>query len=114
MIILGVLGAFSLNNWNDNRIEQKRITSQLEALVKSLEGQKEQLEDIRITHMFRYNSLQYILGMADVTLYVIPDGLEEVAFEISWFWKAPIPKEQNRKFIDLSFSWSGRYGYHFS
>ncbi len=109
VITAGILLAFSLNNWNENRIVQNRITSQLEALVKSLEVQKEQLDFIRITHMFRYNSLQYILGMADVTLYVIPDGLEEVAFEISWFWKAPIPKEQNRKFIDLSFSWSGRY-----
>ena len=40
VIVIGILVAFSLNNWNESRIKDKSVRKHLESLTQAIEDEK--------------------------------------------------------------------------
>jgi hypothetical protein len=64
VVMIGILGAYSLNNWNENRKKSDRIELYLEALVEDLTDDVGHLEGTRDVNIFRQRSLDYLLAIS--------------------------------------------------
>ncbi len=91
LVVIGILIALSINNWNEERKSDKQIELLLNNLVKSIEEDKSYLTKTTILQEFRSNSLSYVLKFARNDL------------EQSSAIKIPIPKHENNNF------WEGSY-----
>jgi hypothetical protein len=75
LVILGILLALQINNWNSERIERKTFKSNLQFAIEDLEQDKTDL--IRLT-----NERKRILDKADFILKAIKEQKDLSAFEI--------------------------------
>ncbi|WP_179345369.1 DUF6090 family protein [Winogradskyella ursingii] len=91
LVVMGILIALQINNWNEEKKSNKQIQSLLNNLVKSIEEDKAYLTQTEILQEFRSNSLSYVLKIAKHDL------------EQNSIINTPIPKHKNNNF------WEGPY-----
>ena len=69
LVVIGILIALQINNWNENRIENKEVKTYLNNLILDLNEDQEVLDRMNNWQTFKYFSMQYLLEMEGTNLY---------------------------------------------
>ena len=110
LVMLGILLALQVNNWNEERQERQKIIFGLDALREALHEDFESLENGRRVEIFRSYSMQYLLNLTALTSkYFEYTQLNHLPFQENRIWEDTLPEAFNRDFIHLCFAWSGRH-----
>lgn len=109
LVVIGILIALQINNWNEEKKKVQTIKVYLQSLSDDLKDDIEVFKELEILASFRYYSTQYLLKMANEPLYD-PTGDEHVvsAWEGNYIWDGLIPDGYNTEFIKLAFLWTHR------
>ena len=104
LVVIGILIALSINNWNEGRKSDKQIELLLNNLIEAINQDLDYLKGTAAVHEFRFNSLQYMLKISGST----PMNFEPLhKLEKMAVWKESYPDTINRKFMELTFFYSG-------
>lgn len=79
-VVIGILVALQINNWNENRIRQRSLSRHLESLARSIEHDKRELSISMKFNEFRYHSRQYILKLSGIPADPYPDMPKQDSF----------------------------------
>jgi len=109
LVVIGILIALQINNWNEDRKKVDTIKVYLQNLAEDLENDLENFKYGEINSTFRYYSTQYLIQLSGEPVYnPEADGHRVEEWKASYLWNNPIPKEYNREFIQLAFLWTHR------
>ena len=108
LVVIGILIALSINNWNESRIKNKSVKSHLESLTEAIEHDIREQSISMEFNEFRFHSWKYLLKMSGI--YV--DSLRDIPRPNTYIvnvWNKPYPDEISKDFIDASmkqFNWA--------
>jgi hypothetical protein len=109
LVVIGILIALSINNWNEEKSKKAKISTYLENLVENLKEDLNTYERLKDITNFRYHSLQYILEQSGQSKYdALLDGMTIPSFEKMSIWEDDIPNNYNEELFKLGFLWSHR------
>ena len=106
LVVIGILIALQINNWNENRIENKEVKTYLNNLILDLNEDQEVIDRMNNWQTFKYFSMQYLLEMEGTNLYdPIADRKNDIPpFKTISIWDKEIPNVYDKEFIQLAFS----------
>jgi hypothetical protein len=104
LVVIGILIALSINNWNEDRKKQKLINNQLLNLATSMKADSSMWNGTIEMNEFRSSSFEYLLKKADQSFSPLPDLPKADSTRL---WKGPYPNPDitDINFIKNSFSW---------
>lgn len=105
LVMVGILLALQVNNWNEDRKTQLQIRKQLRNLKFSLESDSESFERTVQVNSFRSQSMEYLLRRAGQSTEPCP-GYPTNAGKYSWL--QPFPDTSDHTYIETSISWFAR------
>jgi hypothetical protein len=109
LVMIGILLALQVDNWNEERLEKQKIKLGIVALKEAMHEDLEIFENGKEIEIFRSYSMQYLLNLTGQTSSFFEyNQLNHLPFEDNWIWDDPLPEEFNREFINECFTWSGR------
>lgn len=73
LVVIGILIALQINNWNNNRIESDKIRSYAKLLIEDLE------RDIQMVEFSRRQATRAIIRLDSLTLYVKDRKIEDIS-----------------------------------
>jgi hypothetical protein len=107
LVVIGILIALQIDNWNEQRQEEERIKSQLVNLMRDFKGDRETLQYVRGFHAFRVHVAMYLLnkyGIKEKAItYAEAGPLPEL--DSTGLYAGPVPDSIDRAFITRGFSW---------
>ncbi len=110
LVVIGILIALQINNWNESRKEYLKLKVYLENMKNDLTNDIARMEDIHDINMFRFYSLQYILRLAEKKELDI--GLAGTTVppwkQGNHIWSGDLPQNYDKEFLRLAFLWSHR------
>ena len=112
LVVIGILIALQIDNWNEQKAINRDINHYLSALIKDMKLDIGSLQASRRYHVFRVHSGIYLLKQhdPDLKLSFLPDNSSLPKWEQpSWAWQNPIPTSYNRDFVETSLIWLFRY-----
>lgn len=112
LVVIGILIALQINNWNEERVIKNNINLYLGTLIQDMRGDVNIVESGRRYHVFRIHSGIYLLNQYNPQekLNFLDDNNNLPAWEDpSWRWEGPIPTTYNADFIHTSLIWLFRY-----
>ena len=111
LVVIGILIALQINNWNESQIQDQTIRTYLQNLHEDLVVDTLSYRGSINKDLFRYYSLQYVLKVTDQSMYdpEVTDWKELPPFRRFWDWKKPIPEEYDKEFFELALIWSYRH-----
>ena len=62
LVVIGILIALQLNNWNSNRIQKQKESLLLNALNKEFKSNKVQLDSVLTKHKYSMKSVEYLMS----------------------------------------------------
>jgi len=108
LVVIGILIALSINNWNQNRISNKTLNTYLVNLKQDLLNEQLILNSMIEWHSFKHHSMQYLLKMEGTNLY---DPVADEKTNIPHFppnqdnaWHIGIPDDYDKDFIAYAYS----------
>ena len=108
LVMIGILLALQVNNWNENRLNNIAVKTYLNKLIQDFTDEQESLNLIIDRHSYKYFSMQYLLEMEGTNLY---DPIADRKSDIPQYkpipysiWLKEIPKVYDKEFIQLAFS----------
>ena len=105
LVVLGILIALQINNWNENRLNNLSVKSYLNNLIQDLNDDQEKLDTMYERHTFKYFSMQYLLNMEGSPFDPIADRKSDIpSFKSSIYWDKEIPEVYDKKFTQLAYS----------
>lgn len=108
LVVIGILIALQINNWNENRLTNKAVESYLNNLKQELENEQNILDLINRWHSFKYYSMQYLLKMEGSNLYDPTadrkNDIPPLYIQNYPYWNKQIPEAYDNEFIQLTFS----------
>ncbi len=111
LVVIGILIALSINNWNENQKARVTLNSKLKSLILALESDRHSLIKFEQSLMFKINSLQHLLKLTGIPQVSIEEHFPKRNFILynkdDRFWKGPYPDTINRKFIEIVIKESG-------
>ena len=111
LVVIGILIALSINNWNERNTIQENITVQVSALISDLKKDKLTLIEVRGCHAFRVHSVLYLMkqyGSAKDPVLFAEAGEIPILNETGRFG-GPVPETYDQSFVIRGFSWLLRY-----
>ena len=104
LVVIGILIALSINNWNENKKKNETVKVYLQNFVEDLKDDKKNLELLEDHNLFRYHSLQHLLKMSGEPQFK-SKGDEYSVSSLSNYkpWKGAFPEEYNKEFVQLTF-----------
>ncbi|WP_406682983.1 DUF6090 family protein [Seonamhaeicola sp. MEBiC1930] len=105
LVVIGILIALQINNWNEQRLKNQEIKSNLKSLIDDLNYDKEILTWSYNRQSFKFYSMQYLLKIEGTNPYnPIDDDKSEIPpYKPTDDWDKEIPKIYNKEFIQLAF-----------
>lgn len=108
-VLIGILLALQINNWNTKRKQIETRNLQLLNLKEELLEDQKKLAHLKMIHEFKYEGFQYILTLIGEPKYnPIVDEMTVPLIKDNLIWNKEIPKEFNKEFLDKVFLWSHR------
>jgi hypothetical protein len=111
LVVIGILIALQINNWNEQNTIQENIKAQVSSLISDLKRDKLSFAEVRGFHAFRVHSVLYLLkqyGSANDPVLFAEAG-EIPALNETGLFGGPVPETYDKDFIIRSFSWLLRY-----
>ena len=108
LVVIGILIALSINNWNENRTKKQIFKTHLTNLIEDLKTDQQTMQFLEINHSFRYYSMLYLLRTSGAGNYNPKDDNSKIPLFKSDLWKKDIPTTYNKQFIQKAFVWSHR------
>jgi len=109
LVVIGILIALQINNWNEERKINQSLQVYLQNLKENIESDRSKMDLIKTSALFRYHSGQYLLRLAGTKLYdPAPDGHINYPWEPNRIWNDTLPTGYNKAFIGLAFLWTHR------
>jgi hypothetical protein len=111
LVVIGILIALQINNWNEGNTIQENITAQISSLISDLKRDKLSFAEVRGFHAFRVHSVLYLLkqyGPAKDPVLFAEAGDIPILNETGLFG-GPVPETYDQHFVIRSFSWLLRY-----
>ncbi len=103
LVVVGILIALQINNWNEDRLNDGLVRSHLLNLVEAIEHDMRELSISMEFNEFSFHSWQYLLQHAGVETQRHRDMPRPDSLIIPvWDAPYPTPGEINKEFIDLS------------
>jgi len=96
LVVIGILIALSINNWNENRKTQNQLTLILYSLIEDLNDDLEYLNDEVELHEFRINCFHYLLEKSDIKKF----DSKRILKQSNTYWKGAYPDTINLKFAE--------------
>lgn len=106
LVVIGILIALQVDNWNTNRMEQKELITNLVVVKESLNEEIQWLEDMRSVNEFRFHSINYMLGICGYDPF--NEAPEINPLDSTRIWPGGVPDVLDSAFIRLGFLWSAR------
>lgn len=101
LVVIGILIALSINNWNENRINDKSIRGHLKSLAQAIKHDLREQSISMEFNEFRFHSWNYLLKKSGIYI----DSLQDIPRPNSYIvhtWDLPYPDEINKDFTDAS------------
>lgn len=107
LVVLGILIALQINNWNEERKSGIQIELLLNNLVKSIDEDLNYLNYSAVLHEFRSNSLAYLLKLTrnNSGEFSVSDPIPKL--EKNRIWDGPYPDTLNMDFVNQAIVLSG-------
>jgi hypothetical protein len=104
-VVIGILIALQINNWNENRLKNETVKTYLSNLIQDLKVDQRALNAMNEIHNFKFHSMQYLLNMEGSNPYdPIADRKKNIPpFIKSSYWESEIPKNYNKEFIQRAY-----------
>lgn len=113
LVVIGILIALQVNNWNENQTKKQILKTHLTNLIQDLKTDKQTIEILEYVHNFKYHSMLYMLRTGGSENYKpADDEMEEFPFLKNDLWQKDIPENYNKPFIQLAFLWSHRNSHY--
>ena len=111
LVVIGILIALQINNWNEEAKRDATLTNYMENLVENLKVDEARYKRMESSSYFRYYSLQYLIQLCGESPYdPTNDGHRIDDWKPNEIWNEPIPSEYDTSFIKLTFLWVHRTG----
>jgi len=107
LVVIGILIALSINNWNETRKSDKQIDLLLKNLVQSIDEDLNYLNKTEILHEFRSNSLAYLLRISGHNLKQLSFVEPVPKHKNNTIWEGSYPDTLNMDFVNLTMIYSG-------
>ena len=109
LVVIGILIALQINNWNEEQKKIETIQVYLQNLADNIRDDLVKYSQNESSSTFRYYSTQYLLQLAEEPLYnPTPDRHVVEKWDGNFIWREPIPEKYNEEFIRLAFLWTHR------
>jgi hypothetical protein len=105
LVVVGILIALQINNWNEDRIKHDLVKSQLLNLAASLKSDSTMFMRTKDVNEFRSSSFEYLLKNAGQSFEVLPSIPKS---DSTFIWQGTYPDSIDINFIRKSFSWFTR------
>ena len=110
LVVIGILIALQINNWNENNQQKSTIDTFLVNLKEDLQNDISNMAGLKRSNLFKFYSMQYLLRMANEKNY---DPTLDQSIVPKWekgnpIWKQEIPEKYDSIFIHLAFLWTHR------
>ncbi len=107
LVVIGILIALQINNWNEHRQESQRIRLQLTNLQRDLKADKIDLKNTRGFHAFRVRAAYYLLEQYgnSTEIIVFPEAGSIPKLDETGIWSGPVPESYDQAFVVRGFSW---------
>ena len=108
-VLVGILLALQINNWNSKRKEIETRNLQLLNLKEELIEEQKTLAHLKMIHEFKYEGFQYLLTLIGEPKYdPTIDDMTPPILKDNLIWPKEIPTNYNKAFIHKVFLWSHR------
>ncbi|MCW5515469.1 hypothetical protein [Muriicola sp. Z0-33] len=101
LVVIGILIALSINNWNVDRIQKNTVQDHLKSLAKAIEHDIREQNISMEFNEFRFHSWQYLLRKSGIPTDTLPDIPRPDTFIVK-VWTKPHPDELDKEYIDTS------------
>jgi hypothetical protein len=102
LVVIGILIALQINNWNEERIKKINLKKHVFSLSQAIEHDINELSISLEFNEFRYHSLQYLLEMAGTSYDSLPDMSRPEKFIEDEVWEGVYPDTINKTLIKLT------------
>jgi hypothetical protein len=107
LVVIGILIALQINNWNQERLTQIGVEQRLNELSAVIKEDKKDLVRYHNINIFRSHAILYLLNLVGEN----PRKSGNTNYQILPFvktdlWDREIPKDENEEFIRLAISYS--------
>ena len=111
LVVIGILIALQINNWNEKRVIREETELRLSKLIEDLVNDQNQLKNMQYEYSFNFHALQYLFKMSNIEPYLPDlDNIVVPSYQNTPFWKRTIPKTYDKEFIQLAFKLSQQVG----
>lgn len=104
LVVIGILIALAINNWNEDRKLKESLNIYLERLIHDLDEDTEVLSDQKSLNQFRYYSMQQILVYADLPRNTEVESTPEAFKGKLSGWAMPFPDSLDARFLKTTFN----------
>ena len=108
LVVIGILIALQINNWNEERQLKKSVDVYLNRLVEDLNNDIENLFYQKSSHQFRYHCMQQLLKYAGLPenemVSITPDPYKGQISD----WEKPSPEDIDPQFLKIAFDHTSR------
>jgi hypothetical protein len=113
LVVIGILIALQINNWNEERKQNNIVNTYLYNLEEDIYKDIKEYQRTEDIALFTFHSHQIILlwaGQSMLSLRKDDDPVKPYSEENS-IWNKPLPAEFDDEFVKLVFLWSVRPGF---
>lgn len=109
MVVVGILIALQVNNWNQQKEQQRAVKRYLYNLIEDLGEDLDRYKGRGDQAIFKYHSYQHILAFLGETPVKLHPGeyVKPLTIE-NEIWNKPLPTPPDSLFLAKSFLWSAR------
>jgi hypothetical protein len=109
LVVIGILIAIQVDNWNQQREQQQTARRYLARLIEDVSADIEQFQRKSDHALFKFHSGQQLLKwIGEAPVHLHPDAAISPLTAQNMIWPNPLPNEPDSLFLALSFLWSVR------
>jgi len=107
LVVIGILIALQVDNWNQKRQEVDRIKAQLENVVQDLKADRRALQRLHSFHAYRVHAAYYLIHQFNPKEIVkaYPEAGPIPELDETGLFSGPVPDSLDRIFVERGFSW---------
>ena len=106
LVVIGILLALQINNWNENRLLNIQKGENLINLKSAIQKDINLLKAIESFNDFRFNSLSQVLKWSNNSVANLDSS--KLILKDSVVWNKPIPEEFEKNFFDKTITYIQR------